>query len=103
MWAALDGLSTRRFDVLISDLSMPGRSGFDLIREVRQALPPPASRVPAVAVTALTRPEDRQRPLGAGCYRFPPKPVDPDCFVRLDGVGRASSERPYPPATESAH
>src|SRR5262249_10785629 len=68
--AALDGLSARRFDVLISDLSMPGRSGFDLIREVRQALPPPASRIPAVAVTALTRPEDRQRALGAGFDAF---------------------------------
>jgi len=80
--AALDGLSAKRFDVLISDLSMPGRSGFDLIREVRQALPPPASRIPAVAVTALTRPEDRQRALGAGFDAFLTKPVDPHAFVR---------------------
>ena len=81
--AALDGLSLKRFDMLISDLSMPGRSGFDLIREVRQALPPPASRIPAVAVTALTRPEDRQRALGAGFDAFLTKPVDPQAFVRL--------------------
>ncbi|OLB96127.1 MAG: hypothetical protein AUH30_13480 [Candidatus Rokubacteria bacterium 13_1_40CM_68_15] len=81
--AALDGLSARKFDVLISDLSMPGRSGFDLIREVRQALPPPASRIPAVAVTALTRPEDRQRALGAGFDAFLTKPVDPSAFVRV--------------------
>src|SRR3989454_6614271 len=51
--AALDGLSTRRFDVLISDLAIPGRNGFDLIREVRQAPPAPASRIPGVAVHAL--------------------------------------------------
>jgi len=90
--AALDGLSTRRFDVLISDLSMPGRSGFDLIREVRQALPPPASRIPAVAVTALTRPEDRQRALGAGFDAFLTKPVDPHAFVRVAVSVAASSE-----------
>ncbi len=81
--AALDGLALKRFDMLISDLSMPGRSGFDLIREVRQALPPPASRIPAVAVTALTRPEDRQRALGAGFDVFLTKPVDPNAFVRV--------------------
>jgi len=90
--AALDGLSTTRFDVLISDLSMPGRSGFDLIREVRQALPPPASRIPAVAVTALTRPEDRQRALGAGFDAFLTKPVDPHAFVRVAVSVAASSE-----------
>jgi CheY-like chemotaxis protein len=77
---------------LISDLSMPGRSGFDLIREVRQALPPPASRIPAVAVTALTRPEDRQRALGAGFDAFLTKPVDPHAFVRTAVSVAVSSE-----------
>ena len=62
--------------VLVSDIGMPDQDGYDLIRQMR-ALPGDAGRVPAVALTALARNEDRRRALLAGYQRHVSKPVDP--------------------------
>ena len=59
-------------DVLVSDIEMPGEDGYALIRRVRQK-----STVPAVAVTAYSRVEDRVRLLAAGYTMHVPKPVEP--------------------------
>lgn len=62
--------------VVVSDIGMPDQDGYDLIRKMR-ALPGHAGRVPAVALTALARAEDRQRALLEGYQTHVSKPVDP--------------------------
>ena len=63
-------------DVLVSDIGMPERDGYDLIREIR-ARGHDAEDLPAVAVTAFASPEDRRRALAAGFQVHLAKPVDP--------------------------
>lgn len=74
---AMAALRDGSFDVLISDVGMPGEDGFALIRQVR-ALPDPAGRIPALALTAYARSEDRTRALRAGFSMHLPKPVEAD-------------------------
>jgi CheY-like chemotaxis protein len=66
-----------RPDVLISDLEMPGEDGLSLIRRIRALGPNEGGKVPAVALTAYGRVEDRLRTLSAGFNMHVPKPVDP--------------------------
>jgi signal transduction histidine kinase/ActR/RegA family two-component response regulator len=77
--------------VVVSDIGMPVRDGYDFIREMR-ALPGSAGRVPAIALTALARDEDRKRTLLAGYQVHISKPVDPAELVTviatLAGRGR---------------
>jgi CheY-like chemotaxis protein len=64
---------TERPDVIISDLSMPDGSGYDLVRSVRGLPPEEGGLVPAIAVSAT---EDARDALMAGFHVFIPKPVD---------------------------
>ena len=64
-------------DVLISDLGMPGEDGFALIGRVRALGVGHGGNVPAAALTAYVREEDRLRALAAGFQAHIPKPVDP--------------------------
>jgi PAS domain S-box-containing protein len=74
---AFDALRATRPDVLISDLGMPEADGFELIGWVR-ALPREAGgQVPAIALTAFARPEDRLKALEAGFSTHISKPVEP--------------------------
>lgn len=61
-------------DVLLSDIGMPGHDGYELIERVRAQ--PSGRSVPAVALTALARSEDRTRALRAGFQMHVAKPVD---------------------------
>ena len=63
-------------DILVSDIGMPERDGYELIREIR-ALGHGAAELPAVAVTAFASPDDRRRALAAGFQVHLAKPVDP--------------------------
>jgi PAS domain S-box-containing protein len=74
---ALERLEETDPDVLLSDIGMPDKDGFDLIREVRSLPPERGGRVPAVALTAYTRAEDRTTTLAAGFDMHIPKPVQP--------------------------
>ena len=56
---------------------MPGETGLDLIRKVRALKPTERGRVPAVALTAYARGEDRTRSLAAGYDVHVAKPVEP--------------------------
>ena len=69
-------------NVLVSDIGMPEQDGYDLIKQMR-ALPGDAGRVPAVALTALARAEDRKRALSAGYQKHVSKPVDPAELVSV--------------------
>ncbi|HXG67443.1 MAG TPA: PAS domain S-box protein [Blastocatellia bacterium] len=74
--AAFASLRQRRPDVLVSDIAMPEEDGYALIRKVRSLDPQEGGDVPAVALTAHVRIEDRARALSAGYEMFVPKPVD---------------------------
>ena len=71
---ALEQLARERPDVVVSDLGMPGEDGFQLIRSIRAGEGEP--RLPAVAVTAFARAEDRERTLAAGFDAHVAKPLD---------------------------
>jgi len=73
---ALATLSREQFDALLSDIGMPGMDGFDLIREVRRLDPSRSGPLPAIAITAYARPDDRQRSLLAGFHMHLSKPVE---------------------------
>lgn len=64
-------------DVLVSDISMPNGDGYELIREVRQRDVDNSRSLPAVALTAYARSEDRMRALAAGFQLHMTKPVEP--------------------------
>jgi len=74
---ALDAIAREVPDVLLSDVGMPGRDGYDLIREVRRLAPEKGGSVPAAALTAYARAEDRRRLLDAGFSMHLAKPVEP--------------------------
>jgi PAS domain S-box-containing protein len=64
------------FNLLISDVGMPGVDGYELIRGLRAHPDERVRRIRAVALTAYARSEDRLRALQAGFYMHVPKPVD---------------------------
>ncbi len=74
--AALDVLARERFDILLSDIGMPDMDGFELIRRVRALDASREGRMPAIAITAYARPEDRQRSLLAGFHMHLSKPIE---------------------------
>jgi PAS domain S-box-containing protein len=78
---ALVLVERERPDVLVSDIGMPGADGFELLRRLRRLGPDRGGRVPAVALTAFARSEDRTRALRAGFLVHVSKPVDPSELV----------------------
>jgi PAS domain S-box-containing protein len=79
---ALEALDAFRPDLVLSDISLPGMDGYEFIRAVR-TLGPTIRDVPAIALTAFARPEDRQRALDSGFNEHVPKPVEPTALVAL--------------------
>jgi len=73
---AIDSLVSSVPDILISDVGMPGTDGYDLIRQIRGLPKNNGGRVPAIALTAYTRTEDRLHALRAGYDMHVPKPVE---------------------------
>jgi PAS domain S-box-containing protein len=74
---ALAMLAARPFDMLVSDIGMPGGDGYELLRRLRAAEASPNREVPAIALTAYARMQDRVRALQAGFQRHLAKPVEP--------------------------
>jgi CheY-like chemotaxis protein len=79
---AIETFTHGAFDVVISDIAMPGGDGYELVRAIRGLGPEHGGRIPAVAVTAGARPEDRRRALAEGFQVHLPKPVDAVELVR---------------------
>lgn len=74
--------------VVLCDISMPGRDGYEFVREARRLR---GDGVPIIALTAYARPEERNRLLGEGFFAHIPKPVDPFDLVReVARVARAA-------------
>ncbi len=78
---ALEALRRAKPDVVISDIGMPGEDGYALIRMVRALPPDEGGDVPAVALTAYARSEDRTRALLSGFQSHVAKPVEPTELV----------------------
>ncbi|MBW8847388.1 MAG: response regulator [Burkholderiales bacterium] len=97
--AAIALLREQRFDVLLSDLGMPGMGGYDLIRHVRGHLKFSADDLPAAAVTAYVRAADQEAALNAGFQRCLHKAVSPRMLART--VAELAQSR-RPAAAESA-
>ncbi len=83
---ALAALAAFRPDIIVSDIGMPGEDGYSLLRKVRSLAPADGGRVPAVALTAYAREEDRMRALRAGYQVHVAKPVNPAEFVAVVGA-----------------
>jgi signal transduction histidine kinase/CheY-like chemotaxis protein len=73
---ALLAVERVRPDVIISDIGMPTEDGFEFIRKVRQLPPEKGGKIPAVALTAYARAEDRLRVLRSGYQMHISKPVE---------------------------
>jgi CheY-like chemotaxis protein len=73
---ALDYLQRQPFDILLSDIGMPDVDGYELIRRVRMLDNARSRSLPAIAVTAYARTEDRQRSLLAGFQMHLSKPIE---------------------------
>ena len=80
---AVAALPSVRPHILVSDVEMPGEDGYELIRRVRRLSPEEGGRIPAAALTAYARPEDRMRALMAGFQIHVPKPVQPAELVAV--------------------
>ena len=87
---AIQILERDDIDVLLADIAMPGDDGYSLIRQIRSAATSMSS-IPAAAVTAHARDEERTRALAAGFQMHLAKPVEPGEIVRT--VDHLAQER----------
>jgi CheY-like chemotaxis protein len=99
---ALSLLERERFDVLVSDVGMPEQDGYALVRAVRRSSK--NANIPALALTAYARGEDRTQALKAGFNMHLAKPIDPSellvvlaTLVRDNRHGRAAATPPGEP------
>jgi CheY-like chemotaxis protein len=84
---ALHLLQTARPDLLVSDIGMPEIDGFELLGRVRALGPAHGGDVPAIALTAFARSEDRIRALASGFLTHISKPVEPaDLVAKVAGT-----------------
>jgi CheY-like chemotaxis protein len=73
---AIQAIAQNRPDVLVSDIAMPGEDGYGLIEKVRSLEDDEAQKIPAVAITAYAKEEDRKRALSSGFQIYLAKPVE---------------------------
>ena len=91
---ALELLQEWKPDILLSDIAMPDKNGYWLIAQVRKLEKTRGGRIPAVALTAYARVEDRARILMAGFDMFVPKPVYlPELLATLAGLVKNTVSR----------
>ncbi len=73
---AIRAITQKRPDVLISDIAMPDEDGYGLIEKIRRLENGETEQIPAVAITAYAKDEDRERALSAGFQIYLAKPVE---------------------------
>lgn len=94
---AFDVLQSEHIDVLLADIAMPGEDGYSLIRKVRAQRSAELASIPAAALTAFARAEDRVRALRAGFQSHLAKPIDADLLVTtVARLGGKLPERRHP-------
>jgi CheY-like chemotaxis protein/anti-sigma regulatory factor (Ser/Thr protein kinase) len=74
-------VQSRRPDVIVSDIGMPERDGYQFMRDVRGLGAAAGGKTPAIALTAFARSEDRTRAMLAGYQVHVAKPIDPQELV----------------------
>ncbi len=88
--AAFDLLQQQPVDVLLADVAMPGEDGYSLIRRLRALSRGRAALIPAAALTAFAREEDRAAAIEAGFQMHLTKPIDPESLVAaVAALGRS--------------
>jgi signal transduction histidine kinase/ActR/RegA family two-component response regulator len=93
---ALEALDRADVDLLLSDIAMPGQDGCELIREIRAMPSTRLASLPAAAVTAHARDDERERALAAGFHLYLTKPVLPAALANAVAAlagGRLSAGR----------
>ncbi|MBD2242771.1 response regulator [Nostoc sp. FACHB-888] len=80
---ALAILEQAKPDILISDIGMSEKNGYMLIRKLRSLEPEKGGCIPAIALTAYTREEDRLEALSAGFQQHLSKPIDPTKLIAM--------------------
>jgi CheY-like chemotaxis protein len=80
--AAFDALRSQSPHVIVSDIGLPGEDGYSFMLQLRSGTVEAARDVPAIAVTAYAREEDRERILASGFGFHLAKPVDPVMMAR---------------------
>lgn len=80
---ALDALAKDSFDILISDIGMPRIDGYELIRRIRRQEAGKDKRLPALALTAYARVQDRMQAIMAGFSTHVAKPVEANELVTV--------------------
>ncbi len=73
---AFETIKREKFDIIVSDIGMPEEDGFSLIRKIRELSNEEGGSVPAIALTAYARAEDRVRALRSGFQMHIAKPVE---------------------------
>ncbi len=79
---ALDVLrdNTQEFRFILTDLSMPGLDGWELLYEIKNN--PHTAHIPVIALTAHAMAGDRERGMAAGFHNYITKPLDPSKFIQ---------------------
>jgi CheY-like chemotaxis protein len=77
----LEAVKTYRPNLVLSDISMPGRDGFGLLIDIRALGSSSGGSIPVIAMTALVTQVDRMRILNAGFQAFLPKPFSPEALL----------------------
>ncbi|MEH2024486.1 PAS domain-containing hybrid sensor histidine kinase/response regulator [Nostoc sp.] len=80
---ALEALVRLKPDVLVSDIGMPDEDGYSLIRKVRVQEAEQGEKIPAIALTAFARDEERRLALQAGFQVHVSKPIEPEELVTV--------------------
>jgi PAS domain S-box-containing protein len=80
---ALKALEKRGFDLLVSDIGLPKMDGYELIRRVRKQEEGRERRIPAVALTAYARVQDRMQAILAGFSTHIAKPIEANELVTV--------------------
>ncbi|PYR62387.1 MAG: hypothetical protein DMF91_06915 [Acidobacteria bacterium] len=92
--AAFDAIHEARPDVIVADLGMPIVDGYELIKRLRQSADGALRAIPAAALTAYARSEDRAKALESGFEMHLSKPIDPAELVA--SIRALARRRPSP-------
>jgi CheY-like chemotaxis protein len=87
----LEQVQMQRLDLIISDISMPHMDGYQFIRAVRNLPAHKGKHIPALALTALSRPQDRERAFDAGFQAHLSKPASFEVLIEtLVGIVKSN-------------